>query len=63
MTDVRKAANRINFMQPEEEFMDGDEVCVCVRRRGAGGRGGALRYKLGSRSEGCGPACQRGVMG
>lgn len=29
LTDVRKAANRINFNQPEEEFMDGDEVRVC----------------------------------
>mmetsp|Transcript_20589 Transcript_20589/g.49016 ORF Transcript_20589/g.49016 Transcript_20589/m.49016 type:complete len:497 (-) Transcript_20589:41-1531(-) len=26
MTDVRKLQNRINFNQPEEEFLDGDEV-------------------------------------
>ena len=26
LTDVRKAANRVNFMQPEEEYIDGDEV-------------------------------------
>mmetsp|Transcript_17413 Transcript_17413/g.52333 ORF Transcript_17413/g.52333 Transcript_17413/m.52333 type:complete len:495 (-) Transcript_17413:164-1648(-) len=26
LTDVRKAANRINFNQAEEEYMDGDEV-------------------------------------
>mmetsp|Transcript_16110 Transcript_16110/g.34858 ORF Transcript_16110/g.34858 Transcript_16110/m.34858 type:complete len:493 (-) Transcript_16110:371-1849(-) len=26
LTDVRKAANRINFNQVEEEYMDGDEV-------------------------------------
>ncbi len=26
MTDMRKAANRISFNQPEEEYMDGDEV-------------------------------------
>ena len=26
MTDVRKAANRVTFNQPEEEVLDGDEV-------------------------------------
>lgn len=26
LTDVRKAANRVNFNQPEEEVIDGDEV-------------------------------------
>jgi U4/U6 small nuclear ribonucleoprotein PRP31 len=26
LTDVRKAANRINFNQVEEEYIDGDEV-------------------------------------
>ena len=26
MTDVRKAANRVSFNQPEEEVLDGDEV-------------------------------------
>lgn len=26
LTDVRKAANRMNFNQPEEEYIDGDEV-------------------------------------
>ncbi|KAK9917190.1 hypothetical protein WJX75_001712 [Coccomyxa subellipsoidea] len=26
LTDVRKAANRVNFNQPEEEFLDGDDV-------------------------------------
>lgn len=26
MTDTRKAANRVNFNQAEEEFLDGDEV-------------------------------------
>ncbi len=26
MSDVRKAANRVTFNQPEEEVLDGDEV-------------------------------------
>ncbi len=26
LTDTRKAANRVNFNQAEEEFLDGDEV-------------------------------------
>ena len=30
LTDVRKAANRVNFNQPEEEVIDGDEVCPQV---------------------------------
>ena len=29
MTDVRKAANRVTFNQPEEEVLDGDEVRQC----------------------------------
>lgn len=28
MTDTRKAANRVNFNQAEEEFLDGDEVLL-----------------------------------
>ena len=37
MSDVRKAANRVTFNQPEEEVLDGDEVwsqenagCQCL---------------------------------
>ena len=40
--DVRKAANRINFNQPEEEFLDGDEA-VGLGTLGARGEGGRLR--------------------
>lgn len=28
LTDMRKAANRVNFNQVEEEYIDGDEVRV-----------------------------------
>ena len=28
LTDTRKAANRVNFNQAEEEFLDGDEVRI-----------------------------------
>ncbi len=34
LTDVRKAANRINFNQVEEEYIDGDEVRRRHARRG-----------------------------
>ena len=40
--DVRKAANRINFNQPEEEFLDGDEA-VGLGTLGSKGEGGRLR--------------------
>lgn len=39
---MRKAANRINFNQPEEEFLDGDEA-VGLGTLGARGEGGRLR--------------------
>ncbi len=36
MTDMRKAANRMHFNQPEEEYLDGDEVRAwwCLGRVG-----------------------------
>ncbi|KAK9797074.1 hypothetical protein WJX73_003006 [Symbiochloris irregularis] len=42
LTDVRKAANRVNFNQPEEEFLDGDEA-VGLGTLGSKGEGGRLR--------------------
>eukprot|EP00884_Botryococcus_braunii_P005496 jgi/Botrbrau1/14948/Bobra.0018s0052.1 len=42
LTDVRKAANRVNFNQPEEEFLDGDEV-VGLGVLGKSSEGGRLR--------------------
>lgn len=45
LTDVRKAANRVNFNQPEEEVIDGDEVRAhrpghCQKGGGTGGTRG-----------------------
>ena len=40
--DVRKQANRINFNQVEEEFLDGDET-VGLGVLGSKGQGGVLR--------------------
>lgn len=42
LTDVRKAANRVNFNQAEEEFLDGDEA-IGLGTLGARGEGGRLR--------------------
>lgn len=39
---MRKAANRVNFNQAEEEFLDGDEA-IGLGTLGARGEGGRLR--------------------
>jgi U4/U6 small nuclear ribonucleoprotein PRP31 len=45
LTDVRKAANRVNFNQPEEEFLDGDEV-VGLGVLGKSAEGGRIRIRV-----------------
>mmetsp|Transcript_6589 Transcript_6589/g.19004 ORF Transcript_6589/g.19004 Transcript_6589/m.19004 type:complete len:499 (-) Transcript_6589:370-1866(-) len=45
MTDTRKAANRVNFNQAEEEFLDGDEM-VGLGTLGRNAAGGRLRVAV-----------------
>ena len=47
LTETRKAANRINFNQPEEEFIDGDEVIGL----GVLGKEGSGRLRIVSKQQ------------
>ena len=47
LTDVRKAANRMNFNQPEEEYMDGEDTVGL----GTLGKEGSGRLRVAAREQ------------
>ena len=47
LTDVRKAANRMNFNQPEEEYMDGEDTVGL----GMLGKEGSGRLRVAAREQ------------
>ena len=47
LTDVRKAANRMNFNQPEEEYMDGEDTVGL----GVLGKEGSGRLRVAAREQ------------